>query len=57
MNIKEGEPKTPEQVELSQKIKARFFFDEKGRDWYESQQFFAKDTLKMLLIKMVLSGV
>lgn len=51
MNIKEGEPKTPEQVELSQKIKARFFFDEKGRDWYESQQFFAKDTLKIAFDK------
>lgn len=46
-NIKEGVPVTLEQIALAKSIKARFFFDEDGREWYESQKLFRPDTLKI----------
>ncbi|HCD7552967.1 TPA: tail fiber assembly protein [Citrobacter farmeri] len=46
-NIREGDPKTPEQYELAKQIRARFFYDETGSEWYESQKLFSPDTLKI----------
>lgn len=46
-NIKEGEPKTLQQITLAKQIKARFFFDDEGRDWYECQKLFSENTLKV----------
>ncbi|EBX9480864.1 tail fiber assembly protein [Salmonella enterica subsp. enterica serovar Abony] len=46
-NIVAGNPKTPDQYQLTKKFGVVWLYDEKGKNWYEEQKNFAADTLKV----------
>lgn len=46
-NIKAGNPKTPEQYQLTKKAGVVWLFTEDDKNWYEEQKNFQADTLKM----------
>lgn len=46
-NIVAGNPKTPDQYQLTKKFGVVWLYDEKGKNWYEEQKNFAVDTLKV----------
>ncbi|EKD0809039.1 tail fiber assembly protein, partial [Shigella sonnei] len=43
-NIKAGNPKTPEQYQLTKKAGVVWLFCEDGKNWYEEQKNFQPDT-------------
>ncbi|ELT4348400.1 tail fiber assembly protein [Salmonella enterica] len=45
-NIVAGNPKTPDQYQLTKKFGVVWLYDEDGKNWYEEQKNFAADTLK-----------
>ena len=46
-NIKAGNPKTPEQYQLTQKAGVVWLYTEDGKNWYEEQKNFQPDTIKI----------
>ncbi|ECI4704269.1 tail fiber assembly protein [Salmonella enterica subsp. salamae] len=46
-NIIAGNPKTPEQYQLTKKFGVVWLFDEDGKNWYEEQKKFSADSLKI----------
>ncbi|ASG15916.1 tail fiber assembly protein [Salmonella enterica] len=46
-NIVAGNPKTPEQYQLTKKFGVVWLFDEDGKNWYEEQKKFSADSLKI----------
>ncbi|EAQ4584085.1 tail fiber assembly protein [Salmonella enterica] len=46
-NIVAGNPKTPDQYQLTKKFGVVWLFDEDGKNWYEEQRQFSADTLKI----------
>ncbi|ECG2846232.1 tail fiber assembly protein [Salmonella enterica subsp. enterica serovar Manhattan] len=50
-NIVAGNPKTPEQYQLTKKFGVVWLFDEDGQNWYEKQKQFSVDTLKIVYDK------
>ncbi|ELM1618776.1 tail fiber assembly protein [Salmonella enterica] len=46
-NIVAGNPKTPDQYQLTKKFGVVWLFDEDGKNWYEEQKQFSADTLKI----------
>ncbi|SIY57340.1 tail fiber assembly protein [Shigella sonnei] len=46
-NIKAGNPKTPEQYQLTKKAGVVWLFCEDGKNWYEEQKNFQPDTIKI----------
>ncbi|EAT9205160.1 tail fiber assembly protein [Salmonella enterica subsp. enterica serovar Muenchen] len=50
-NIVSGNPKTPEQYQLTKKFGVVWLFDEDGQNWYEKQKQFSVDTLKIVYDK------
>lgn len=46
-NFKRGAPKTAEQLALANKHGVVFLFSEDGQEWYEAQNQFAPDTIKL----------
>ncbi|HCP1524663.1 TPA: tail fiber assembly protein [Escherichia coli] len=46
-NIKAGNPKTPEQYQLTKKAGVIWLWSEDGKNWYEEQKNFHTDTIKM----------
>ncbi|ELF3789161.1 tail fiber assembly protein [Salmonella enterica] len=46
-NIVAGNPKTPDQYQLTKKFGVVWLYDEDGKNWYEEQKNFAADTLKV----------
>ncbi|EAT7910276.1 tail fiber assembly protein [Salmonella enterica] len=46
-NIVAGNPKTPEQYQLTKKFGVVWLFDEDGKNWYEEQKKFSVDSLKI----------
>ncbi|EBC5054579.1 tail fiber assembly protein [Salmonella enterica] len=46
-NIVAGNPKTPDQFQLTKKFGVVWLFDEDGRNWYEEQKKFSADSLKI----------
>ncbi|EAR7990063.1 tail fiber assembly protein [Salmonella enterica] len=46
-NIVAGNPKTPDQYQLTKKFGVVWLYDEEGKNWYEEQKNFAADTLKV----------
>lgn len=45
-NIRSGNPKTPEQWELTKRLGVIWLYDETGKKWYEEQKNFQADTIK-----------
>ncbi len=50
-NIKAGNPKTPEQYQLTKKAGVVWLFCEDGKNWYEEQKNFQPDTIKLLTMR------
>ncbi|EAC1472206.1 tail fiber assembly protein [Escherichia coli] len=46
-NIKAGNPKTPEQYQLTKKAGVVWLYTEDGKNWYEEQKNFQPDTIKI----------
>ncbi|EDV1006671.1 tail fiber assembly protein [Salmonella enterica subsp. enterica] len=46
-NIVAGNPKTPDQYQLTKKFGVVWLFDEDGKNWYEEQKKFSADSLKI----------
>ncbi|EEC7694444.1 tail fiber assembly protein [Escherichia coli] len=46
-NIKAGNPKTPEQYQLTKKAGVVWLYTEDGKNWYEEQKNFKPDTIKI----------
>ncbi|HDJ0064496.1 tail fiber assembly protein [Escherichia coli] len=46
-NIKAGNPKTPEQYQLTKKAGVVWLYTEDGKNWYEEQKKFQPDTIKI----------
>ena len=46
-NIKAGNPKTPEQYQLTKEFDVIWLWSEDERNWYEEQKNFQQDTLKI----------
>jgi len=46
-NFKKVHPNTPEQLSLSEECGVTFLQSEDGQDWYECQQRFRQDTMKL----------
>ncbi|EFE9997983.1 tail fiber assembly protein [Escherichia coli] len=46
-NIKAGNPKTPEQYQLTKKAGVVWLYTEDGKNWYEEQKSFQPDTIKI----------
>ncbi len=46
-NIKTGNPKTPEQYQLTKKAGVVWLYTEDGKNWYEEQKNFQPDTIKI----------
>ncbi|EDI9339398.1 tail fiber assembly protein [Escherichia coli] len=46
-NIKAGNPKTPEQYQLTKKAGVVWLYTEDGQNWYEEQKNFQPDTIKI----------
>ncbi|EEY7944723.1 tail fiber assembly protein [Escherichia coli] len=46
-NIKAGNPKTPEQYQLTKKSGVVWLYTEDGKNWYEEQKNFQPDTIKI----------
>ncbi|EBQ8978861.1 TPA: tail fiber assembly protein [Salmonella enterica] len=46
-NIVAGNPKTPEQYQLTKKFGVVWLFDEDSKNWYEEQKKFSADSLKI----------
>ncbi|EJA8462633.1 tail fiber assembly protein [Escherichia coli] len=46
-NITAGNPKTPEQYQLTKKAGVIWLWSEDGKNWYEEQKNFHTDTIKM----------
>ncbi|HAZ3163182.1 TPA: tail fiber assembly protein [Escherichia coli] len=46
-NIKAGNPKTPEQYELTKRFAIKWLYSEDEKNWYEEQKHFQSDTLKI----------
>lgn len=46
-NIKAGNPKTPEQYQLTKKAGVVWLYTEDGKNWYEEQKDFQPDTIKI----------
>ncbi|MXF23535.1 tail fiber assembly protein [Escherichia coli] len=46
-NIRTGNPKTPEQYELTKRYGVEWLYTESGENWYEIQKNFSPDTLKV----------
>ncbi|ECE0503531.1 tail fiber assembly protein [Salmonella enterica subsp. enterica] len=46
-NIVAGNPKTPEQYQLTKKFGVVWLFDEDGKNWHEEQKKFSADSLKI----------
>ncbi|EMU7196037.1 tail fiber assembly protein [Escherichia coli] len=46
-NIKAGNPKTPEQYQLTKKTGVVWLYTEDGKNWYEEQKNFQPDTIKI----------
>lgn len=50
-NIKAGNPKTPEQYQLTKKAGVVWLYTEDGKNWYEEQKNFQPDTIKIVYDK------
>ncbi|WP_045441332.1 tail fiber assembly protein [Citrobacter sp. S-77] len=50
-NITIGNPKTPEQYQLTKKEGITWLYSEDGKNWYEEHKKFAPDTIKVAYIK------
>ncbi|EBQ9692103.1 TPA: tail fiber assembly protein [Salmonella enterica subsp. diarizonae serovar 53:z10:z35] len=46
-NIVAGNPKTPDQYQLTKKFGVVWLFDEDGKNWYEEQKKFSANSLKI----------
>lgn len=46
-SIKAGNPKTPEQYQLTKKAGVVWLYTEDGKNWYEEQKNFQPDTIKI----------
>ncbi|EJI0690907.1 tail fiber assembly protein [Escherichia coli] len=46
-NIEAGNPKTPEQYQLTKKAGVVWLYTEDGKNWYEEQKNFQPDTIKI----------
>ncbi|EFB5187747.1 tail fiber assembly protein [Escherichia albertii] len=46
-NIRAGNPRTPEQYELTRRYGVEWLYTESGENWYEIQKSFSPDTLKV----------
>ncbi|EFO1595189.1 tail fiber assembly protein [Escherichia coli] len=46
-NITAGNPKTPEQYQLTKRAGVVWLWSEEGKNWYEEQKNFQKDTIKI----------